>query len=1051
NAKFAVVRQFTYECIIEKKLDSLKFCDRLARYNVTLLAYLNSIIVPDVWKNRLSNNGIRLLCSMKFYRNILNLPYTSSSIAVQSNAINYYDGETQKENSLGTYDRFSKQQSFNGKILIICSLVLSRGAKKYCNQSVEQITHPNSHLSNITQSITYSNHLLEHEINNFRSNTLTQNFVNSFVSGSSIITSRKGKVFNVDRTSEEECIHSTSNIENNVKYSKSNLSSQLYHPSVSQEEIFMNWNDLRSHVIGLSNPGKNLCYINAVLQCLADTPPFINWLFQQGELSNNGKFCIICELKKIINSLNVSATEVVSDEKQQFVASAGVISKYVPILSPAFKIGEQEDSSLFITSLLDHCASYLSSYSATGSTVPISQTVIDTIFGIKLLSTIECSSCLKLFTKEEFFYMLSVEINNINSLSEALIHFTDQEILTGENAYHCSSCENLVTARKGLTIHTLSDILIINFKRSITLNNRTAKLSHKLNFNELLDCSSYMTFQQFDSNKENMENNISDDNIYKLYAVICHHGDSIEQGHYWSYIRTLNDKWFLVDDAHYRDVPLVKVLDNPKNVDSGETFVAEGTESSITIYRKCLKDSSREKNNIDDRFCKETTKNVATVAAGVSMDEVFESTVPPNYNFRLNSSELMKMVHMQNEALERKKHRMMKQIGLLYDSSSSTSTTKLSKNASRSDIIDEINNNIQNQNNSSNRSNRKVNIEYLNLISPHLKKYNSACGLCICTRYFGTNISKSTALLLKCILKCSGPSCKFKCNLNILNNGYCFAITLNRTIFHPVNERVARPIRGSLRRTIMEKFKAGGSVYRIHAQYDEQRTSSERQAYNYDLIGKSKKVFKKIKSEAVAETLLAPDVTLGILQLHDKLLEEINSEGIIKGALQIVQCRPFCVVVFTEASIRLYDAIVNCPESVLSWDATGGIIKNSSAKQCLYYELTISHPNIVNEDSLVPLTFILSECQTLFTVIQWLSTFKDCHRKVFPNKKDAFPKPAIILSDRAQVFLQAALRVFNNESYQNFLARSYRIVTNAATSDDLSKTNIHACLSHFMM
>ncbi|CAF4905594.1 unnamed protein product, partial [Rotaria sp. Silwood2] len=35
-----------------------------------------------------------------------------------------------------------------------------------------------------------------------------------------------------------------------------------------------------------------------------------------------------------------------------------------------------------------------------------------------------------------------------------------------------------------------------------------------------------------------------------------------------------------------------------------ETFVAEGTESSITIYRKCLKDSPREKNNIDDRFCK---------------------------------------------------------------------------------------------------------------------------------------------------------------------------------------------------------------------------------------------------------------------------------------------------------------------------------------------------------------------------------------------------------------------------------------------------------------
>ena len=71
--------------------------------------------------------------------------------------------------------------------------------------------------------------------------------------------------------------------------------------------------------------------------------------------------------------------------------------------------------------------------------------------------------------------------------------------------------------------------------------------------------------------------------------------------------------------------------------------------------------------------------------------------------------------------------------------------------------------------------------------------------------------------------------------------------------------------------------------------------------------------------------------------------------------------------------------------------------------------------------------------------------------QVFPHKKDAFPKPAVILSDRAQIFLQAGLRVFNDESYQQFLARAYRIVNNQAIENDLFKTNIHACLSHFML
>ncbi|CAF2138916.1 unnamed protein product [Rotaria magnacalcarata] len=319
----------------------------------------------------------------------------------------------------------------------------------------------------------------------------------------------------------------------------------------------------------------------------------------------------------------------------------------------------------------------------------------------------------------------------------------------------------------------------------------------------------------------------------------------------------------------------------------------------------------------------------------------------------------------------------------------------------------------------------KVNIEYLNILLLHLKHYNAYCALCICTRYFGKNIPQSTALLLRCTLKCSGHICNFKCKVHVLNNGYCFVIATNRKFFHRVNEKITRPIRGSHRRAIMDKFKAGGSVYRVHPQYDEKRT----------IHGKKVLILMQLASRK----------NLGILQLHDKLAQEMNSEGIIKSALQIVQFRPFCVVAFTEASIRLYDSIVNCPEYVLSWDATGGIVKNSSSKQCLYYKLTITHPNIVDEDSLVPLTFRLSESQTLFTVKQWLLAFKECYRKVFPHKKDSFPRPAIILSDRA------ALYVFNDENYSAFRARAYRIVTNAAIRNDLSNTNIHACLSHFML
>ncbi|CAF0988627.1 unnamed protein product [Rotaria sordida] len=129
------------------------------------------------------------------------------------------------------------------------------------------------------------------------------------------------------------------------------------------------------------------------------------------------------------------------------------------------------------------------------------------------------------------------------------------------------------------------------------------------------------------------------------------------------------------------------------------------------------------------------------------------------------------------------------------------------------------------------------------------------------------------------------------------------------------SERISRPIRGSRRQAIIEKFKTDASVYRLHAQYDKERTKNERKGFNYDCIRKSRKIFKKIKAEVTAQSSLISDITSGILQLHDQLFNEINNDGTIKSAIQLIQLRPFCTVAFSEASVHLYDVIVSQPET----------------------------------------------------------------------------------------------------------------------------------------
>jgi ubiquitin C-terminal hydrolase len=72
-----------------------------------------------------------------------------------------------------------------------------------------------------------------------------------------------------------------------------------------------------------------------------------------------------------------------------------------------------------------------------------------------------------------------------------------------------------------------------------------------------------MNSQQRNLNVDNDDNNKIYNNFsYKLYAVINHHGQTLEQGHYSTYIRTVNDNWFLVNDAQYRPVPRKEIFYN---------------------------------------------------------------------------------------------------------------------------------------------------------------------------------------------------------------------------------------------------------------------------------------------------------------------------------------------------------------------------------------------------------------------------------------------------------------------------------------------------------
>ncbi|CAF1494399.1 unnamed protein product, partial [Didymodactylos carnosus] len=169
-----------------------------------------------------------------------------------------------------------------------------------------------------------------------------------------------------------------------------------------------------------------------------------------------------------------------------------------------------------------------------------------------------------------------------------------------------------------------------------------------------------------------------------------------------------------------------------------------------------------------------------------------------------------------------------------------------------------------------------------------------------------------------------------------------------------------------------------------------------------------------------------------------------------KSVQQFNSYEPCYIICINSVALSFRKRYVNEEDAEIIWDATGGIIQcKATRKKVLYYEMTAANP--VKRATSIPLTFLLSENHDLTTVKHWLELFKALYKKQFAQSNETpFPVSRYIINDRAQVFVQTALRVFNNETFTDFNQRAYRIITGSYTSDDLRKTIPHACTAHIM-
>ena len=241
---------------------------------------------------------------------------------------------------------------------------------------------------------------------------------------------------------------------------------------------------------GLRNLG-NTCFLNAIIQCLADTTEFSIYFMQErhmDDINRNSRHGSGGELAEELGALirQIRGNQYKSVSPKDF---KNAIETHMPL----FVGCDQQDSHEFLCMLLEKLHADLnrvppssinmSNNAAISDDLPAhiaikkfwanhtrnNISIVSELFEGLLMSTLKCTFCDTQSNSFEVFTNLSLPIpsklGHRCSLVDCLRLFSDPESLKGEAAWECPTCKTKREAIKKITLCKLPKVLVIHLKR----------------------------------------------------------------------------------------------------------------------------------------------------------------------------------------------------------------------------------------------------------------------------------------------------------------------------------------------------------------------------------------------------------------------------------------------------------------------------------------------------------------------------------------------------------------------------------------------------------